>query len=545
MIEKKKIIIILLLSVISLSINFLSQTRADEYTKSDVYYLFYGKSITLELQAYEVFSSQVFWAKSIIKMTQNYGANTFNATIGLPFNFTLVDDTYDHPNQPINETTNYQWMTNWTVNSSDALPDDYTINVTENLFFMNASKKITVNPGPTLPYIVTVTTDKSSYTVGEVGNVFVYIKDNNNYSFNIDGVCNSTIFYPDGTLTSFNNVPMTYVLGSKGEYISRGFQAWGIVGIYTVEVNCSIPDGYASNTFDISTVTTTVPTTAPPGPGPGPSPGPGPAPTRISNFTIDKDLIRVELKQGETDKQSIILSNTGRTKLEITGRIQYLDEFLFFTGTRTEHTFELDPDKTEVLELNFIVKKDQEPGIYPGKIVFTGDSLERTVLVVVEVESEEPLFDVKVEVPPQYKEVFPGEEVLAEMTIYNLGRIGRVDVNLEYGIKDLEGNILGSKHETLAVETSVSIIRNLDIPATMEPDNYVFYGKVNYNDIVGTGSSMFRVIQKRKIGMNLIFLILIILALIVLIILIIYNLKKRKRKRKLKKILKKKKKRKK
>jgi uncharacterized membrane protein len=148
--------------------------------------------------------------------------------------------------------------------------------------------------------------------------------------------------------------------------------------------------------------------------------------------------------------------------------------------------------------VNLRIPRDAEPGVYPGKIVFTGDGIERTVLVVVEIESEKPLFDVKVEIPATYRTVHPGEEVVSQITIYNLGRIGRVDVSIEYGIMDLSGNITIRRREILAVETQVSLVRTITIPKTVIPENYLFYAKVNYNGIIGTGSSMFTVVKKWK-----------------------------------------------
>lgn len=281
----------------------------------------------------------------------------------------------------------------------------------------------------------------------------------------------------------------------------------------------------------------TTTTSTPPSPGPGPGPGPAPTtapapPAKISNFTLDIDLIEILLSPGKTDKKSIKVSNNGETRLNITGRIKNLEQFSFFSGNGTEYSFELDVDETKEVEINFVIPDDQEPGVYPGQIVFTGDSIERTVLVVIEVESEEPLFDVKVEMLPEYKEVYPGGNVMAQLTIYNLGKIGRVDVDVEYGIKDLTGNVTVFEHETLAVETQVSIVKSLETPSTIEPDSYIFYAKVSYKDTIGPGSSMFKVIERPKIPLPLYLILIVILAIILVIISIILTLRKKEEDRK-------------
>jgi len=183
------------------------------------------------------------------------------------------------------------------------------------------------------------------------------------------------------------------------------------------------------------------------------------------------------------------------------------------------------------LEVNFIAKEDQEPGVYPGKIVFTGDSLERTVLVVVEIESEKPLFDVKVEVLPEYRIVYPGDKVMAQLTIYNLGRVGRVDAKVEYGIKSLDGTVIMSEHELIAVETQLSTVKSVVLPSNIKPDSYVFYSTVTYNGIVGTGSSMFTVVEMFKLNLFLLGLLILVIIIILIILFIIFFKRRRKKKK--------------
>lgn len=275
-------------------------------------------------------------------------------------------------------------------------------------------------------------------------------------------------------------------------------------------------------------------TTTAPQPSPGPSPGPSPAPSpspkppsvKVSNFTIDKDLIKTELKSGETKRETIKVSNTGKTKLTITSRIQYLDEFLSFDENGPEYIFEINPDETKEIEVNFTVRKDQIPGVYPGKIIFNNGSLEKTVLVIVEVESENPLFDVKVEVLPEYRAIYPGDKVEAQLTLYNLGSIESVNTKLEYGVKSLDGEIIKSENEIVVIETQFTTTKNIDLPVDLKPGNYVFYSEVSYDNIIGTGSSMFQVIERRRTELYIILFSLLI-AIVSIIIIFVFNLRKK------------------
>lgn len=533
---------IISISIILIFLNFITvrAQNSQGYGQTDVKFKLKVGFLELTLQTYELFQNQLFMVEATVKTNESLDANTFNVTLELPNTFVLVNDNYDHPNPPINGSTGFQWITTWVVNSSNSTSSNYTINATENLYLNKKSEKITINSGPNLPYTVTVTTNKASYSFGETGSVSAYIFDSNDYPFNVEGKCNSTIYYPDTTSTSFKNVLMTYVIGSNGNYISSsGFQAWNVEGIYEVEVNCTNPDVYSSNTFTISSgITTTTPvitqqTQIPDGGGGGGGPHPTQPTVTISNFSTDIDLIKVSLSPGKTDKKSIKVFNNGKTKLNITEKLQYLDQLSSFKVGKNGYWFELNPNETKEIEIDFFAKKDQEAGVYPGKVIFTSEGIERTVSLIVEVESEKPLFDLKVETLPEYKMIYPGNDVKARLTIYNLGKVGNVNVSINYGIKDLSGKIIIIENETLQVETQISIEKTLKISSTLKPDKYVFFGEVNYKSVVGTGSDVFQVLEKTKYVLPISYFVLILLAfLILLLILIIYFIKKHKSKQK-------------
>ncbi len=242
-------------------------------------------------------------------------------------------------------------------------------------------------------------------------------------------------------------------------------------------------------------------TTVPSGGGPPITGGPIVVAKRL-DFTIDKDFIKVVLKPDGIEKRLINISNTGDTDLTMTVNLKNLEDFLVFPGGVSEYTFDLGMGKAKSIQLNFFVSEEQEPGVFPGEVVVTGDGIEKVITVVVEIESMEALFDIDVEIPQKYKEVLPGEEVLVQLIIYNVKRTGRVDVDVEYGLQDLAGNVIVSEHETLAVEMQVSIARSLDVPFDIEPGNYVLYATVKYDGTVGTGSDIFRAITKKGIGIE-------------------------------------------
>jgi len=126
----------------------------------------------------------------------------------------------------------------------------------------------------------------------------------------------------------------------------------------------------------------------------------------------------------------------------------------------------------------------------------------RFVAVMLTLSPKKELFDVDVEIPPRYKEVSPGGEILVQLLLYNLERTGRVDVVVEYGIEDMQGNEIISEDTTLAFEFQTSVVRRLDVPFDIRPGDYVLFARARYNGVVGAGSSLFRVIAKEELGIG-------------------------------------------
>jgi len=107
--------------------------------------------------------------------------------------------------------------------------------------------------------------------------------------------------------------------------------------------------------------------------------------------------------------------------------------------------------------------------------------------------------------------------------MYNLGDLMNIDVLLYYSIKDFKGNTLAFREESLAINDSLDIIRELKVPRGAEYGAYVFYTKISYENISAVSTDNFMVIEPEFNLLNLFLLII----LIILIILIYFLKKKR------------------
>lgn len=238
------------------------------------------------------------------------------------------------------------------------------------------------------------------------------------------------------------------------------------------------------------------------GGGGGGGGGTPPAIPIITDFSIDKTTLKVVLKQGQTKTETLTVKNIGTTIFDVTALLSDIVKFKVSPEAH-ELTATLKPNEEKVIEIVFTALENEIPDIYPAKIRLKSPSVEKEVDAVIEVDSAEPLFDVDAEVLSESKKIFPGQELLLEVSLFNVRGFGRVDVNVDYAIKDFKGNIVASEHETLAVETQAKFTRSLLVPSDLLPGSYVALVKVTYADSVGTSSDIFEV-EAKSIRLSLV-----------------------------------------
>ncbi len=220
------------------------------------------------------------------------------------------------------------------------------------------------------------------------------------------------------------------------------------------------------------------------------------------DFDLEPDNIRLKISPGATERRTVKVTNKGSTALSLNVNLEAVANLVFFTGGVSEYVLKVPAGESRTLELLFSIPADKPPGLYSGFVMLSSSGVEKTINIIAEIIPKEALFDVKVDVPPKQAQVFPGDEVLAGITIFNLGEVkGRVDVRLEYAIQDTLGKKYVTGSETLAVETQTSIVRSLKVPSDAKPGTYIFFAQVKYKDQLISGSDLFEVVEKPGIGL--------------------------------------------
>lgn len=295
---------------------------------------------------------------------------------------------------------------------------------------------------------------------------------------------------------------------------------------YTWNVNCTDNSNNIGNSSKRS-FTVTAPSEAS---GGGISESGGPTPAKpsgggggggvVSNLIIDKKNLDITSVINSVKTRKIGLYNNGRTNLDINIVIKGLEEIVIIK----ENEFILGPKEKKDIEIKIITP--EKAGVYTGKIIVNGQE----VLVKVDTSTKELLFDVNVVIPSEFKVLDIGETLKTQIILTPMGEARRLDVTLNYFIKDFDGNTFLSESETLLVETKKTLKKEFST-ISLNPGNYVLALELIYPNGVAVSSSHFEV--KEKLGPRIILVILGIgtFILILIIIIVLSSFKKIKIKR--------------
>ncbi len=241
------------------------------------------------------------------------------------------------------------------------------------------------------------------------------------------------------------------------------------------------------------------------------------------NFSVNQEKILVKIKQGEVKTIELTIKNNGDKNLTLSVESQGS-----IVSVR-EKNFILNKNEEKIIHLDFIAKEDTPTNLYLEKLIIKSQGMGKEIFIAEEVVSKDSLFDVKLSMPERFKVVHPGDWLDINVEVFNFGDIGRVDANLEYFIQNETGGVIVHETETVAVETSASLNKNLILPKDIKEGNYMVYVKVNYDDKTASASSWFTVTEKTGLTPidNFVYIILITLLLVIIILgAIIYELRK-------------------
>ena len=241
----------------------------------------------------------------------------------------------------------------------------------------------------------------------------------------------------------------------------------------------------------------------------------------VANISVDPDEFNVNLAISTTKEESILVTNLGSSELTVNVRQEGLDSYLILGASNLT----MQPGQSSILNVVFVALSD--PEIVTGKIIIGG----KTVLVTLNIQSTLLLFDSNIVVLNENFKVEQGDDLETLVTLIPFGDPTRLDVTLDFTIRDFRNQIYLTKSETLLVERQINLERNFET-GFLPVGDYVVGLVLKYPNGVAPSSASFEVIEKVPLsifGRLILFLIILILLVLILIIIIIIIKKLRER----------------
>jgi len=182
----------------------------------------------------------------------------------------------------------------------------------------------------------------------------------------------------------------------------------------------------------------------------------------------------------------------------------------------------------EKRDLEFTINAPKETGVYTGKIIIETLNTRKEILVSVNVKTEDSLFDLTIEIPSELKILKVGENIVAQIGMIQAGVKQKLDVTLEYVVKDFDGIIYYEESETIAVFDQKSIQKEFNVGA-LSPGSYLLGVELFYPNGVAVASSQFRIEEDIKLlGREQFILVGIVALVIISLLVVIIKYKRRK-----------------
>ena len=242
----------------------------------------------------------------------------------------------------------------------------------------------------------------------------------------------------------------------------------------------------------------------------------------IKDFELEPEELSIKLKQGEVKTTNFTIKNNLNSQLNIDITSENLEEFL----TIREQQFILGPGESKLIILDVVARPDDVPNLYVGKLIISSADLVEELLTLIEIESSGVLLEVFTEIAPSNKRISPGEELLAEVTLVNLGE-SRTDVAIEYQIISEDGIELLREQETIGIETQTNLIKRFRIPENAAFGKYILYVKVTYDEKIASATSTFEVREGLTFSIAIVWVILISLALAAIVTGVVLHLREK------------------
>ena len=162
-----------------------------------------------------------------------------------------------------------------------------------------------------------------------------------------------------------------------------------------------------------------------------------------------------------------------------------------------------------------------ERGLILGKFLLkVNNIIVGEIPVIINVRSENFLFDSSIVVPLSYKSLSPGDSLKAQINLIQVGPQEKVDIVANYIIKDFEGRIFLEETETFFVLNQKDFVKDFETLG-LPPGKYVLGLEIVYPGAFAVSSTQFEIKENLLLSNPFIIVVILIVVLIVVVIFVI------------------------
>jgi len=242
-------------------------------------------------------------------------------------------------------------------------------------------------------------------------------------------------------------------------------------------------------------------------------------PTLEINVNVFPTSFKIPLIVNTNKEETIVVTNPGNSKIIVPVGVTNLSNMILFDMT----PFELAPGASKDLKVTFVGLS--ETGNFAGNIIIGDESIPVEIIV----RTRLLLFDSNIVVLNKDYKVIQGDKLKTQVSLIPMGDKERMDVTLNYVIKDYHNKIYLTKSETLLIDKKMDFKRNFDT-GILPPGKYIVGLELVYPNGVAPSSAHFEVVEKERVSLfgKLVFylILLILLTGILIVILLIIRRKK-------------------
>lgn len=243
----------------------------------------------------------------------------------------------------------------------------------------------------------------------------------------------------------------------------------------------------------------------------------------VAALNIDLIPQEINLKMAVNTNQKEIIKITNNEATTKTLQISQSNLYkLVILGT---NSITLLSGETKELEVIFVAPN--ETGIFTGRIII-GD---KQVSVSLNIKTKLILFDSNVIVLNRNYKISQGKPLKTKVELIPMGDKERMDVTLNYVIKDYSGKIYTTKSETVLVEEKTSFYRNFET-GNLPIGKYIIGLELVYPGGVAPSSAHFEIVERNAedfLGFIMFTLIIAMLIVSIVIIALMIRVKMRKK----------------